>query len=196
MKQTRLIELCEKYVLESLNNDELNELNNFISESEKNKELFENYVSFIKDVSKYYKTLQFKQNLKLASETYEKQTIQKKTKIYDFIIRYSSVAAVSIIAVLITLYLSGWFTYKSKINTTYRQLSNTITTISKKQKSLWNNIFSTNQITFIRGTAFSVTPDGLLATSYHLVKNYDSVLVINATDSSLKMHAKLIAFDE
>jgi|YNPMSStandDraft_1061717.scaffolds.fasta_scaffold00266_13 S1-C subfamily serine protease len=196
MKQTRLLELSEKFVSGSLNNDELNELNHFINENEKNKELFEKNVTFIKDINKYYRTLQFKQNLNIASEKYEKQYVQKKAKIYNLIIRHTSVAAVGIIAVLITLYLSGWFTYKSKINTTYRQLSNTITTISQKQKSLWNNIFSTNRVTFIRGTAFSLSTDGLLATSYHLVKNYDSVLVINALDSSLKMHAKLIAFDE
>ncbi len=196
MKLIRLIELCEKYVLNTLSKEELAELNDFISQSEENKEQFNNHVAFIKEIDNYYRTIQFKQNVKLAEKNYKKENIKKIAKTYNFIIRYSSVAAISIIAVLLTLYFSGWFSYKSQINTTYLQLSNTITTISKKQKSLWENLFTSNQVTFIRGTAFGISNSGLLATSYHLVKNFDSVLVVNAIDSSIKMHAKLVTFDE
>lgn len=195
MKQNRLIELSEKYVLGILNNEELNELNTYINQSVENKQKFDEQVRFIKDINKYYRSLKFENNLKVVSEKYENKSIYKKAKLYDLFVRYTSVAAISIIAVLFTLYFSDWYSYKNQLKT-YRQLSNTITTISKKQKSLWENIFSSNQITFVRGTAFSLSSDGLLATSYHLVKDFDSVLVVNALDSSLKMHAKLVAFDK
>ncbi|MCX7862385.1 MAG: serine protease [Bacteroidales bacterium] len=196
MKNTRLIELCEKYVNDCLNEQEKNELQLFVNASESNKQLFEENLNFIKELNNFGKYYLFEQNVKQVSRQYEEsfKNVRKQFTLSS-VIPYISVAAVSIVAVLFTLYVSGWFSYKQQIQA-YRQLSNSITTISKNQKSLWNTLFSTNEITYVRGTAFAISSDGLLATSYHLVKDYDSVLVINASDSSVKMHAKLVACDK
>jgi len=198
MNTRRLIELSEKYVNNTLNEFEHNELIEFISKSEENKKLFEENLHFVKNLTNYYNITLFEQNLKKAHETFEKEKYInriRRTKVYELFVKYGSVAAVSVIAVLITMYLFGWKTYKDQINA-YHQLSNKITIISKNQKSLWNTIFSNEEITYTRGTAFAINGNGLLATSYHLVKDYDSVLVINASDTTVKIHAKVIAGDE
>ncbi len=197
MDKLRLIELSEKYYRGNLNTIESKELQDFIDSSEENKKEFEDNVSFFKNLDNFYAIEQLKRNLIIAAKSFDNslKERQKKSNLYKLFIQYSSVAAVAIIAVLFTLYVSGWFSYKHQVNA-YRQLSNTITTISKNQKSLWNTLFSSNEVTYIRGTAFAISANGLLATSFHLVKDYDSVLVVNASDSSIKMHAKVIAFDE
>lgn len=195
MEKTRLIELCEKFQNNSLSEQEKHELEQFLNESDENKKIFDEHVNFIRELDEFGDFYKFKATLDRVSESYSDKMVSPKSRVIHRIIQYTSVAAVSIIAVLFTLYVTGWFSFKHQIQA-YRQLSNTITTISKNQKSLWNTLFSSNEITYVRGTAFAISSEGLLATSYHLVKDFDSVLVINASDSSIKMHAKLVAYDQ
>lgn len=195
MEKTRLIELCEKFYNNSLSDKEKQELQEFLNVSDENKKLFDEYVNFIKELNDFGEFYKFKNTLKRVSDAYSENMISHKKRIIHKLVQYASVAAVSMVAVLFTLYVTGWFSFKHQMQT-YKQLSNTITSISQNQKSLWNTLFSSNKITYVRGTAFALSSDGFLATSYHLVKDYDSVLVVNAFDSTIKMHAKLVTFDQ
>ncbi len=198
MDKLRFIELCDKYIHKQLSVDESKELFDYIEQSEAHKKEFEENVDFLSNVNNFYEQERFKRNIEIANQNFKQTNLkdaQRKSKVYQYILQYTSVAAVAVIAVIFTLYVSGWFSLKHQINA-YRQLSTSITKISQNQKSLWNTLFSSNEVSFIRGTAFAISSDGLLATSYHLVKDYDSVLVVNAADSSVKMHARVVAFDE
>lgn len=197
MNHIYLFELSEKQTNGTLTQEELDYLNKiFIENPELEKEFHDN-IKLLRELNNYAKYEIFLINLRKAENTYNilnKINHISKTIVFKRIIQYSSVAAVSIIAVLTTLYLSGWFSYNKQINT-YRQLSNSITTISKNQKSLWTTLFNNNKITYLRGTAFAISNLGYLLTSYHLVSHNDSVLISNAVDSSMKFHAKIVYSD-
>ncbi len=195
MSKIRLIELCEKFYENSLSEHEKQELEQLLNLSDENKKFFDEHVNFFKELNDFGEFYKFKTTLNKVSERYSGKVVSSRLGVIHKIVQYSSVAAVSIIAVLFTLYVTGWFSFKHQIQN-YKQLSNTITTISKNQKSLWNILFSSNEVTYLRGTAFAISSEGFLATSYHLVRDYDSVLVINASDSTIKMHAKLLAYDQ
>lgn len=197
MNQLHLFELSEKYVQGILSTEEWEMLQKlFINSPDFETEFYQN-VDLIKQLDQHAQYNLLLNNLKKAENTYDAlEKINKVTKniVFRRAIQLTSVAAVSVIAILSTLYITGWFSYNHQIQT-YKQLSNTITTISKNQKSLWNSLFSSNEITYLRGTAFAISNDGYLVTSYHLVEDNDSVLVTNAADSTLKMHAKIILSD-
>ncbi|MGQ9847380.1 MAG: trypsin-like peptidase domain-containing protein [Bacteroidales bacterium] len=197
MNHIQLFELSEKYVNKTLTQDELEYLNKIFIENPELEKDFKDNIKLIQELNDYAKYQDFLTNLRKAENTYK--TLNKikhlsKTKVFKRIIQYTSVAAISIITVLTTLYLTGWFSYHHQINA-YKQLSNSITTISKNQKSLWKTLFNNDKITYLRGTAFAISNSGYLITSYHLVSNNDSILITNAADSSLKFHAKIIISD-
>jgi S1-C subfamily serine protease len=197
MNHIHLFELSEKQVNGTLTQEELNYLKTIFSENPDLEKDFQDNIKLLNELNDHAKYNVFITNLKKAENTHDAlNKINKISKTIAFrrFLQYSSAAAVSIIAVLSTLYFTGWFSYNHQINA-YKQLSNSITTISKNQKSLWNTLFSSNEITYLRGTAFAISNNGYLITSYHLVSDNDSVLVTNAVDSSLKFHAKIILSD-
>lgn len=197
MNHIHLFELSEKHVNGTLTQDELDYLNKIFIEKPELEKDFQDNIKLIRELNNHAKYEVFLSNLKKAENTYDALNKIKhisKTIVFRRLLQYSSVAVVSIIAVLTTLYLTGLFSYNHPINT-YKQLSNSITTISKNQKSLWTTLFSNNEITYLRGTAFAISNSGYLITSYHLVSKNDSVLISNAADSSLKFHAKIILSD-
>ncbi len=197
MNHIHLFELSEKKVNGTITQEELDYLNKIFIENPDLEADFHNNIKLITELNEHAKYNMFFKNLKKAENTHDaliKINKLSKTIAFRRFLQYSSAAAVSIIAVLSTLYFTGWFSYHHQINT-YKQLSNSITTISKNQKSLWTTLFNNNEITYLRGTAFAISNLGYLVTSYHLVSDNDSVLVTNATDSSLKFHAKIILTD-
>ncbi|NSW46130.1 MAG: trypsin-like peptidase domain-containing protein [Bacteroidales bacterium] len=197
MNQLHLFELSEKKVNGTITKEELNYLQQIFAENPELEKDFNENIRLIEELNNHAKYKIFVNNLKKAENTYEalKKLNQVSNNIFfRRLIQYSSVAAVSIIAVLTTLYLTGWFNYTHQIKA-YKQLSNSITTISKNQKSLWNTLFNSNEITYLRGTAFALSDKGYLITSSHLVSDYDSVLVTNAADSSIRFHAKIVLND-
>jgi len=198
MNQLHLFELSEKKVNGTITKEELNYLQQVFTENPELEKDFNENLHLIKELNNHAKYKIFINNLKKAENTYDalkKLNQVSKNIFFRRFIQYSSVAAVSIITVLTTLYLTGWFNYNHQIKA-YKQLSKSITTISKNQKSLWNTLFNNNnEITYLRGTAFALSNKGYLITSSHLVSDYDSVLVTNAADSSIRYHAKIVLND-
>ncbi len=191
-----LFELSEKYVNGTLSSDELSLLERAFNDNPAWKIQFDENINLIKQLQEYPKYKTFAKSIHNAennNDMLDKWISTYKKPLFRRIIQYSSVAAVCVIAVLGTLYFSGWFSYNNNQLHTYKQLSNSITTISENQKSLWNNLFSKNTITYLSGTAFAISSEGYLATSYHLIKDNDSVFVVNVSDSSTLLHASVIA---
>ncbi len=192
MNHIDFFELCEKYVYNQLNEEEKALLEKTINDNPRYKQTFYENVELLKTLKEHHQYHNFIENIKQAEKTISTIQSLKEKNITKIIFHYSSIAAVSIIAVLFTLYISGWFSYKHQPLYNYKQLSSTITKITKNQQSLINKIFGKEEITYLRGTAFLINNEGYLATSYHLIKDFDSVLVINASDTSTSFHAKVI----
>lgn len=196
MDLLRLTELSEKYSENSLSESEKAELNSAINADSELKIQFEENIILFNNL----------QSLKvdnLSRKWFEEVDNEKKNvKITALnfktrIIHYSAVAAVSFFAVVGTLYFSGWFSYKKQLHA-YTQLGNKITSLTQNQKSLWDAFFSPvkSDYTYTAGTGFAISTDGYIITSFHIVKDFDSIIVVNNIDTLIRYHADLVYNDE
>ncbi|PIP54264.1 MAG: hypothetical protein COX07_06290 [Bacteroidetes bacterium CG23_combo_of_CG06-09_8_20_14_all_32_9] len=192
MDLIRFTELSEKYFNNSLNENERLELFSAINADTELKLQFEENVQLFNDLQ----LLKAENNAKqwLAEAENEKSNFKiNYLNLRTRIIHYVAVAAVSFFAVVGTLYYSGWFSYKKNLQT-YTQLANNITMLTNNQKSLWDALFSFNksEYSYIAGTGFAIAPDGYIITSYHIVKDFDSIFVVNCQDSLIRYHADIV----
>lgn len=105
-------------------------------------------------------------------------------------------ATISILATFGSLYFSGWFGYdKDEILDNFIELREEVeensSTIESMQKVKKNGESIKKVIRYI-GTGFALSSNGYIVTSYHVVKNVDSIFVVNISDSVSKYKAKLI----
>ena len=196
MDLLRLTELSEKYFNGSLNDIENNELLSAISsDSELNLQFKENITLF-----KNLDLLREKQLTKKLFGEVDNEKYKLKNNSFDLkqrIIHFSAVAAVTIFAVVGTLYFSGWFSYRSHIQS-YTRLGNNISTLTNNQKSLWSALFSNDKSehSYTTGTGFAISTNGYIITSYHIIKDFDSIFVVNNQDSLFRYHATLVYNNE
>ena len=200
MDLIRLAELSEKYLADTLTQEEHAELNSAIHENEEFKKEFEENISVLKGFRSIKNETQVKEWFVEADA--EINSIQNKQIRYTIslrtrLIHYASVAAVTILAVLGTLYFSNWFSYKQHIQA-YTQLGNNMTVLTNYQKSVWDALFNNEKTerSITAGTGFAISSDGFLVTSYHIVKDFDSIFVVNKNDSLIRYHADLVYQNE
>ncbi|MBI5539960.1 MAG: trypsin-like peptidase domain-containing protein [Bacteroidia bacterium] len=192
MDLLRLTELSEKYSENSLTESEKTELFSAINADSDLKLQFEENILL-------FNNLQSLKVEKLSRKWFEEVENEKKNaKITDLnlrtrIMHYVAVAAVSIFAVAGTLYFSGWFSYRKHLQA-YTQLGNNVTSLTNNQKSMWDAFFSPEktEYTFTAGTGFAISSEGYIVTSFHIVKDFDSIIVVNNIDSLVRYHADLV----
>ena len=200
MDLLRLAELSEKYLADSLTQEEHAELNSAINENEEFKKEFEENISLLKGFQSIKNENQVKEwfaeadaEIHSSKNNQIRYTIPFRTRL----IHYTSVAAVTILAVLGTLYFSNWFSYKQHIKA-YTQLGNNMTVLTNYQKTAWDAIFNSekSERSITAGTGFAISSDGYIITSYHIVKDFDSIFVVNKNDSLVRYHADLVYQNE
>jgi S1-C subfamily serine protease len=201
MELTRFTELCEKHYSDSLTQQEREELNFAIEVNEEFRAHFEEFGKLFSNLQLLKEEKKVKGILAEADLEMEIQSIGNTKVIIPIrtrLFHYATIAAVTILSVLGTLYLSNWFSYKKHIQA-YTQLGNNITVLTHYQKSVWDELFNNNEKSersIIAGTGFALSPEGYIVTSYHLVKDFDSIFVVNKIDSTLRYHADLIYMNE
>lgn len=200
MELTRFTELCEKHYTGSLSSKEREELNIALENTEEFKNLFVEMGLLFSDLSSLKQEKKIKQWFAEADNEIHSGTSNKNSVRFSLknrLIHYSAVAAVTILSVLGTLYFSNWFSYKKHIQA-YTQLGNNITVLTHYQKSIWDELFNNekSERSITAGTGFAVSSEGYIVTSYHLVKDFDSIFVVNKIDSTIRYHADLIFKNE
>ncbi len=200
MELTRFTELCEKHYSNSLTEQERDELNMALEGNEEFRFHFEEFEKLFSQLQslkeeKIIKGIFAEADLEMEIQTIDSTTV--KLPLRTRIIHYTTVAAVTILSVLGTLYFSNWFSYKKHIQA-YTQLGNNITVLTHYQKSIWDELFNNEKTerSIIAGTGFALSSEGYIVTSYHLVKDFDSIFVANTNDSLIRYHADLIYKDE
>ncbi len=196
MDLLRLTELSEKYYNSSLNEIENNELMLAINSDSELKTQFEENLSLFKNLE----LLKIDSLSKKLFNEVDNEKYKLKNNLFDIkqrLIHYSAVAAVTIFAVVGTLYFSGWFSYKKHIQS-YTRLGNNISTLTNNQKSLWGALFSNDktEYSYTTGTGFAISNNGYIITSFHVIKDFDSIFVVNNKDSLLRYRATLVYNNE
>jgi len=186
----KLTELSEKYFYNKITEQEKLELNNALDSSSELKKHFDDNLELFKSLD-YLKVKNL--TTKITNDTTNNNSKLISNYTVKYLIKYTSVAAVSIIAVLTTLYLSGWFTYKNHLKS-YTKLGNNISTLTNNQKSLWDAMFSNDksESNYITGTGFAISTNGYIITSLHVIKGFDSIFVSNFNDTLIRYKADLV----
>ena len=111
--------------------------------------------------------------------------------------KISVAASIAIFAVLGTLFFTGYLNN----NSSYTELSREVGRLSRSTTDLKKdiNVLKKGSHTIatpdkFRGTGFAITSNGLIATSYHVINNADSIYVQDAAGRSFK--AKPIYSDQ
>ena len=197
-------DFIDRYFLGGLNNEELKQFNEriesdslFAKEVATQKELIE-LMDLHDQKSKLIEKLNFIHDdidIDKVKEDFRQPSFMKRYDKRNILTTVLAAASVSIIVVFSTLYFTGWFNYQKQV-TSYMELKNNLAHISSKQQSLWNAIFSNKKTATPSGTCFSVSSNGYLVTNYHVVKDVDSISVVNYMDSVIKFNARLVYKDE
>ena len=201
MELTRFTELCEKHYANTLTAKEREELFMAMDANDEFKDYFNDFALIFNNLNSLKEEKKIKQwFVEAENENKPKLTIHKTISISlkTRLIHYSTVAAVTILCVLGTLYFSNWFSYKKHIQA-YTQLGRNVTVLTSYQKSIWDELFNNSEKaerSIVAGTGFAVSTDGYIVTSYHLVKDFDSVFVVNKIDTTIRYHADLIYKNE
>lgn len=124
------------------------------------------------------------------------ESIQKESERKIIIRTLMAAASITLLIAFSVLQLSGVFQVKDQI-ASYMELKDDIGAISKRQRSMWQTLFATTKVAAIpSGTCFSIASNGYLATNYHVVKNVDSINIVNYQDSTIRFKARIIFSDK
>lgn len=125
---------------------------------------------------------------------YERFQADSERKIF-----FRTLLAAASIALLIAfsaLHFSGVFQVKDQI-ASYMELKDDIGAISNRQRSMWQALFAPAKADAIpSGTCFSIASNGYLVTNYHVVRNVDSISIVNYADSTIRFKARIIFADK
>lgn len=200
MNEKRFAELTEKYFNGSLSENEKELFDLIINSNEEYRMMFKEYQTMFDTFSH----LKIKARIQkaIAGENKKISTITNKTAPSFFanfskqLSHYSAAAVVSLLVVVGTMFVTGYFTIKKDQVSSYTQLKNNLIDISKLQTSIINRLPSgTSKIdNYASGTCFPVSTNGYFITSLHLVRNCDNAFISNNEDST-RFSARVILKD-
>lgn len=185
-------ELFERYLRKELNGEELTQLNNELAVNAALKTELDEYLRLFGTMNKLRERTQLKSRLQNLHEKEVENNFWNKI----FRINPSGIAAAAAVALVISI--SGVFYLSLKDNNKedralYTELQRDIAQIKQSQSKLWRELYQKNGLEKNSGTGFAASSDGHIITSYHLIRNAESIVVYNQEYKSLK--AKLVAFD-
>ncbi len=193
-------ELLQRYLDNELRGSELNDFNVRLASDPEFALQLQEYLDTLDALEKYGEKTILQKKLDLIHRQIDeekalKEVLRQKPK-YT-ILRYATftlvAAGLALLVVMSVLFKMGAFDYNKKFDE-YSELKNDINKISSKQQSIWNAFTKSEdkKITRYSGTCFAIAPNGYLATSYHLVKNVDSVVISQYSDSLIKYKARIV----
>ncbi|GAB4282191.1 MAG: hypothetical protein Kow0068_06760 [Marinilabiliales bacterium] len=191
----------DRYLSGEMTGNEALEFEELIKNNPDLQEEIEDQKHIIQLLKDYNDQQELKEKIKEAEIEYitESNKKQKRIKIINWTLVLSSAASVAIIATFLTLYYTGWFDYNKHVDA-YKVMSNRIIELAANQQNLNKAIKSKNNNSntipiYTTGTCFLVSPNGLLATNYHVIKGMDSLVVVNYTDTINRYKAKVVYTD-
>ena len=198
-----LTEVAELYHQGKLSPQEMESFEHFLNENPDLKEQATSFTNFLQSLDYYGESLSLKKKLEIYHMEINKEgklivlnTNNWRHRLASSLLQTMDAAAIDLIAVISVLYIGGWFDYKNRI-AQYDELKKDVDNISNEQKSIWQEIFSSNKKSAVRysGTGICFSTNGFILTNYHLVRNCDSVHLINTFDSFIAFNAHVVFKD-
>jgi S1-C subfamily serine protease len=178
------LEIVDKYFKNSLNEEERLALEEKMKSDPAFKREVEEHFTFLKSLNRYSERKALKQNLDSFHTEIEAKI--EKTSVGNRIGLWTTLglaASVALVSALITFFMMRAYDNQHQadfqiLRMNVNQLKNSIAKISTNKKTVAPSKY--------RGTGFLVSPNGYIATSYHVVKTADSIVVENEKFGRLK----------
>lgn len=206
MQRHEFINWADQYLKGELTTDEENSFEQFCAQNTGFSELFIEHSSFIKLMKENEARNSFKLKLQEESNKLASSTLTSTSKnIFSIWTKYqvniTAAAAVALISVFSTLWLTEYFHSIKQASTDYSALRREMNSVKKnvnEQNKVIQNINNnksnnTNPIHF-GATGFMLTKDGYVVTNYHVVNGADSIHLQNNKGEAFK--AQIIHTDK
>ena len=201
MQRHQFIEWADQYLRGELDSTEAKAFEDLCASNPSFNEIFEEHKSFLEQIVHAEKRNDFQQYLTDFSKNVEQQTSAKENfsnKIFNFWtklqINTGVAAAVAMISVFSTLWLTGYFTDVKKATSDYsalrREMNNVKRNVTAQNKVILNinkNEKSNKEtVSHFGATGFLLTKDGYVVTNYHVVNGADSIHLQNNKGKAFK----------
>ena len=195
INQQEFIAWADAYIRKELSADERLEFETYCAENPTKQEAFMAHQAFLSNMKEAYVRAQFKQKLQsLAQECHSKKQVKPTTKIVNLWDRLKLnavvAAAIAIVAVFSTLWLTGYYKNLKKTTSDYSALRRDMNTVKRDvnaQHAAIQNIHNKDKEAIHYGaTGFMITKNGYVVTNYHVITGADSVHLQNHKGESFK----------
>jgi S1-C subfamily serine protease len=197
MRDEQLIEVIERYLNGEMSADERKAFEQLRREHAEVDARVIEHQQFIGLLKQYGERVALEKRLNAIHEEIDVHAIAEQVTVHpswiiqlwrDHHSKISVAASIAIFAVLATLFFTGYLNNNNSytelgrkvdiLNNSNKRIIKTIDDIKSSQKPLPSDKY--------RGTGFAITSNGLIATSYHVISDNDSVYVQNAAGKSFK----------
>lgn len=190
-------EWADRYLRNELNQEEIKQFEDFCTKQPNYSLLFEKHKDFLKLLEKTENRKDFK---KVLSDTAQEYHISRKISISDNIIQIwsrfklniAAAAAVAVISVFSTLWLTGFYSTIKKTSSDYSALRRDINNVKRNvnaQNAAINSINrenkESNEVQY-GATGFMLSKEGYVVTNNHVISGADSIFLINDNGEAYK----------
>ena len=204
MQRHKFIEWADQYLMGELDSNDKIAFESFCQANPDFAQLFEEHKNFIEKVQKTESRNIFQTALtneaQYHSYTSSSSISNKVISIWKKLqINAGVAAAVALVSVFSTLWLTGYFTSIKKASTDYsalrREMNNVKRNVNEQNKAIQNinNKEKSSTPSHYGATGFMLTKDGYVVTNYHVVNGADSIHLQNNKGQSYR--AKVIHLD-
>ncbi|MGO1244893.1 MAG: S1C family serine protease [Sphingobacterium sp.] len=160
-------------------------------------DLFAEHRSFLEKLKRTSDRINFKNTLKETAQVYQKQVSPNKQSLvitlWDKLkLNVAVAAAIAIVSVFSTLWLTGYYSNLRKATSDYSALRRDMNSVKRNVNAQsaaiknMNNSKDGNEPMHYGATGFSITRDGYVVTNYHVITGADSVHLQNHKGESFK----------
>lgn len=190
---TRRFETIEKYLNGQLDGEELQAFNERLKTDATFATEVESTRLMLNELNVFGKRKVLKNQLDKIHDEMNTSSSNSKSKIFSIKPYFKTMAvaaSVALITSFATFIIANQWNASDKEVAYYRELRMDVDKIKQSNRKMWDTVFNDRKVANtgnFSGTGFAISTNGYLATSYHLVKNADSVFIENDKFSSLKV---------
>lgn len=198
LNEQDFLEWADAYLREELSEEEKRQFEAYCEAKPVQKELLEWHQTFVGDLKKADARVNFQRDLIRIAQGYGKSYQPKSTtkviSLWDRLKLNAAVAAaIAIVSVFSTLWLTGYYKNLKKTTSDYSALRRDMNTVKRNvnaQNAAIQNIHNTKdnakETMHYGATGFMITKNGYVVTNYHVITGADSVHLQNHKGESFK----------
>lgn len=198
MQRHNFIDWADQYLQGDLVKEDAMSFENFCASNPDYAEIFEEHKSFVQSLQKTELRNVFQQALVAESNNFQqeknKPSLGQIASLWNRLqINAGVAAAVALVSVFSTLWITGYFTSIKKANTDYsalrREMNSVKKNVTEQHKAIQNinNDKNKSQAPIHFGaTGFMLTKDGYVVTNYHVINGADSIHLQNVKGQAYK----------